>query len=1069
MKPIRNILLSFLLFGVGMPCGAQEVVNRMLGTDFWMMFLKQHELSVEGGMAIDCFFVLTATEESDVTISYGATGWDTLVTVPAGGAVRVSVPDDQSTPYHFGAKIDSNAWHIQATTPISVTAYNDIDHSYDATAILPTDALRTYYITQVYQAFPHGPEVGIVAPYDSTRVWSVLEKNICSDTGFLDRVIFHAGDTIEFLLMRGQTCLLRNAGWTAAQVTWISECSLNGLRLHSDKPIAVFQGNNAAYMPQGGDSQAPDHLYDQCIPVEYWGTHFAIEPVIGRQPYSMGYPPRIYHNYGDIVRVMAKDDNCRISLDGQEVAVLQRGQIYQFVLSDHPASLPASWGMDFYQSPCIELTSTSPVMVCYYITGSLFGGHPGDPAVMTMPPIENGVNHAIIQPHNTPISTQHWINIVTQSEYLSQITLDGTNIGSQFHNTAGGYSYACIPVSEATHTIDAAGGIFIAYLYGLGYCESYLHTAASTTENKPYNVWTQRYEACEGDSITVGITRFDGSLSASWYIDGVWAADAVDSLSVVFNSTGNHQIMTVISPIGDTVYTYITVGSYHTSHSTATICSGGSYTWRGQELTAGGNYGDTISAAGGCDTILRLHLNVNPPPVTTTYDTVCQGGTYLWRGRILNAEGSYADTITRADGCDSVLMLSLNVTSPPLITTYDTICQDATYLWHGRILNAEGSYVDTITHAGGCDSILVLNLNVTPPPLITTYDTICQGGTYLWHGRALNAAGSYADTITHAGGCDTLLALHLFLRPKPETAVSDSFCTGDVYEWHNHTFAAAGTYIDTLRGRNGCDTIATLHLSALVTPQISLTVIEDCNRKEYSVLSIVDPDDEVLPYWISLPPDSTLDGQQWDSIVVTPTAATLYILAFDGRCPNDTSILLTPSEWPHAAMEVHPSILNLDNLLLVAQDVSLNANERTWYVDDVIAGHASTLYYTASAAADSVWLTLVANRGGCADTAYATIPVTHSVIWAPNAFTPGGDNNQRFIIKGNEVTLIDLYIYTRNGVLAWHSDNPSEGWNGTLKDGTPCPQASYTWILHYTQKDQPKITKKAVGTVTLLR
>lgn len=916
MKPIRNIILSFLLLGIGVPCGAQGVVNRMLGTDFWMMFLRQYEMSVEAGMAVDCFFVLTATEESDVTLSYSATGWDTLVTVPAGGAVRVSVPDDQSPTHHFGARIDSNAWHIQATTPISVTAYNDIDYSYDASAILPTDALRTYHITQVYQAFPHGPEVGIVAPYDSTRVWSVLEKNICSDTGFLDRVIFSAGDTIEFLLMRGQTCLLRNAGWTAAQVNWISECSLNGLRIHSDKPIAVFQGNNAAPMPQGGDSQAQDHLYDQCIPVEYWGDHFVIEPVIGRQPYSMGYPPRTFHNYGDIVRVMAKDDNCHISLDGQEVAVLQSGQIYSFVLSDHPANLPASWGMDFYQSPCIELTATSPVMVCYYITGELFGGDPGDPSVMTVPPIENGVNHAIFQPHNTPVSTQHWINIVTPSVYVSQITLDGTNISSRFSTTAGGYSYACIPVSQATHTIDAGNGIFIAYLYGLGNAESYLHTVASNTENIPYNVWTQRHDACVGDSITVGITRFDNSLSATWYIDGVWAANATDSLTVVFDSTGTHQIMTVVSPIGDTVYTYITVESYNTSYSTATICSGGSYIWRGQELSAGGNYTDTLSVM------------------------------------------------------------------------------------------------------GGCDSVLVLQLKVTPAPVTTTYDTLCQGGTYLWHGRTLQDEG---------------------------------------------------TYIDTVDGPEGCDSIVTLELSVLTTPQISLTVNEDCNSKKYNIVSVVNPGDGVPAYWSSMPLDSTLDGQQWDNIVVSPTVATLYTLAFDGSCPNDTSILLNPSEWPVAAMEVHPPMLSLDNLQLVARDVSLNATERTWYVDDEVAGHSPTLYYSASAAADSVWLMLVVNRGECTDTSYTAIPICLSVIWAPNVFTPNENNNQRFIIKGNDVTMFDLYIYARNGVMVWHSDNPLEGWDGNLKDGKSCPQATYTWILRYSRKDQPKIIQKAVGTVTLLR
>ena len=70
---------------------------------------------------------------------------------------------------------------------------------------------------------------------------------------------------------------------------------------------------------------------------------------------------------------------------------------------------------------------------------------------------------------------------------------------------------------------------------------------------------------------------------------------------------------------------------------------------------------------------------------------------------------------------------------------------------------------------------------------------------------------------------------------------------------------------------------------------------------------------------------------------------------------------------------------------------------------------------------------------------------------------------------GNDVTMVDIYIYARNGVLVWHSDNPSEGWDGTLNGGTPCPQAAYTWILRYTRKDQPKITHKAVGTVTLLR
>lgn len=903
-------LLAVLLLGVSTPCKAQEFVNRMLGTDFWMMFLKGLEESFELGIDFDCFFVLTATEESTVTIENPSMGWGTTVVVPAGGAIRVSVPDDQSPTHHFGALIDNRSWHIQATTPISVTAHNQRIASYDATAVLPTDALRCDHMAMVYQTVPNGPQVGIVAPYDSTNVQIVFDKNLCS----LDSVIYYAGDTLELLLMRGQTCLLRNAGLNSNQVSWVTGgIDLTGTRIRSSKPVAVFQGNNYSNVPRSC-GVAADHLYDQCKPVEYWGTHFVFNPVIHRQRRQIsGFT---YYNYGDIVRVLALEDGCRVSLDGQEMAVLQSGGYYDFVFSDQYSNLPAGYHLDFHQSECVEITATSPVMVGYFITGNHFGGHPGDPAFMTMPPIENGVDHAIFHPYNSQRVTQHWINIVSQSVFASQITLDGVNISSQFFSTANGYSYARIPVSDTTHTLDAPDGRFIAWLYGLGDQESYLHAAALNTVNKVYNVWTQRHVACVGDTVTVSIMKYADSLSSEWYIDGELAGMAMDTMKVAFDSAGTHQIMTVITPIGDTVYTYITVEEYRTSHLVETICSGESYDWRGLTLTMEGIYYDTLSGMGGCDTILAMHLNVTPLPVTATYDTMCQGDTYTWRGRTLNEEGEYADTLSSADGCDSVV---------------------------------------------------------------------------------------------------------------------------------------------------------TLELSTLVTPQISVTVDEDCNSKEYTILSSVVPGDSIMPYWSSMPPDSTLAGQRWDSIVVSPTAATRYTLAFDGRCPNDTAVVLTPSEWPVAAMEVHPQILDLDNLQMTAQDVSLNATSRTWYVDDEFAGQAATLYYSASAAADSVGLMLVSNRGECADTAYATIPISHSVIWAPNVFTPGRETNSRFVIKGNDVTMVDIYIYARNGLLVWHSDTPTEGWDGTLNGGTPCPQAAYTWILRYTKKDQPKMIYKAVGTVTLLR
>lgn len=900
-----------LLLGVGTPCKGQEVVNRMLGTDFWMMFLKQTESEIYEDP--DCVLLLAAEERSVVTIESPALGWDTTLTVPGGGTLRVLVPDDQTQTNQTGLVLDNRAWHIQASKPISVTAYNYREFTFDATAIMPTPALRTEYMVQTYQSHTGKQEVGIVAPFDSTHIQLVFARNVCSHTSSLDGIVFHAGDTLQLMLMRGQSCMLFNIGGDSSDFDGIEGgVDLTGTRIHSNYPVAVFQGNANSYVPYS--SPAGDHLYDQCFPIDYWGTHFVFTPVIKREAYQLYQTS--YHNYGDIVRVISSENGCSVSLDGQEVAVLQSGEVFEFAISDEPDSVPLQYNMFYHHSPCVELTATSPVMVCYYIASQAFAGRPSDPAVMTLPPIEDGVNSAIFHPYNTWVINQHWVNIVTATSNVSQMTLDGSGISHRFTDGGNGYSYARIQIPNSTHWLNAGEGRFIAYLYGLGNTESYLHMVAFTPENKPYRVWTDRYSVCVDDSVEVGIEFYGTGYSSSWYVDGQWVGDGMNRIHLSFSNAGTHQVMAVVSPVGDTAYTYITVNAF----------------------------------------------------------------------------------------------LSVNLK-----------------------------------------------------------DTVCSGGSYLWHGHTYYIEGEYLDTLTVDAGCDTIYNLHLAVTPPIETSYFDSVCSGTVYDWHGVMLRDEGIYRDTISDVNGCDSVVTLELSTLVTPQISVTVDEDCNSKEYTILSSVEPGDGVVPYWSSMPPDSTLAGQRWDSIVVSPTAATLYTLAFDGRCPNNKSFSLTPSEWPVAAMEVHPSMLDLDNLQLVAQDVSLNASERTWYVDDEFAGSASTLYYSASAAADSVWLMLVSNRGECADTAYATIPISHSVIWAPNAFTPEGDNNERFVIMGNDVTMVDIYIYARNGVLVWHSDNPSEGWDGTLNGGTPCPQAAYTWILRYTRKDQPKITHKAVGTVTLLR
>jgi uncharacterized repeat protein (TIGR01451 family) len=89
-----------------------------------------------------------------------------------------------------------------------------------------------------------------------------------------------------------------------------------------------------------------------------------------------------------------------------------------------------------------------------------------------------------------------------------------------------------------------------------------------------------------------------------------------------------------------------------------------------------------------------IYFDANAPVITdttvTTIDTavttscsdttvrlshaMCQGDTFIYRGRHLTVASTYIDTLTRAGGCDSILQLSLTVHALPVVTlTWDSL------------------------------------------------------------------------------------------------------------------------------------------------------------------------------------------------------------------------------------------------------------------------------------------------------------------------------------------------------------------------------------------------------------
>ncbi len=243
------------------------------------------------------------------------------------------------------------------------------------------------------------------------------------------------------------------------------------------------------------------------------------------------------------------------------------------------------------------------------------------------------------------------------------------------------------------------------------------------------------------------------------------------------------------------------------------ICVGSSYSFDGQNLTTAGTYRDTLTAANGCDSIITLTLSVLPASSSAISQGICVGSSYYFGGQNLTTAGTYRDTLIAASGCDSIITLTLSVLPAVYGTTSQSICAGSSYSFGGRTLTGAGTYLDTLTSHTGCDSIVTLTLSVTPPPMYPVSGSVCQGGTYIFGGRSLTAAGTYSDTVSTASGCDSIIILTLTIRPVTTGSLARSICAGSSYSFGGQTLTTAGSYVDTVTAANGCDSIVTLTLT----------------------------------------------------------------------------------------------------------------------------------------------------------------------------------------------------------------------------------------------------------------
>lgn len=305
----------------------------------------------------------------------------------------------------------------------------------------------------------------------------------------------------------------------------------------------------------------------------------------------------------------------------------------------------------------------------------------------------------------------------------------------------------------------------------------------------------------------------------------------------------------------------VTVNNLGITPLTASTCAGDSLFVGGDWQTQAGFYYDTLTAWNGCDSILRTQLSLTSY-TTFANTTICTGDSIFLGGAWQTQTGFYNDTVqATVNGCDSIIITELNLIT---YTSYAdvSICEgDSIFLGNAWQTQA-GTYIDTLTSINGCDSIATVLVNLLPgtPPSLGDDVSFCEGDSiilssslidisFLWNdgstGNSITAktSGDYILTTTNGSGCKARDTVTVFVIPLPEVNFTSdtTICDGQSVEittsssvavnylWQdgstNSSFTAtsAGTYYLTLTdAADGCVNADSITLTQIPLPFIEL-------------------------------------------------------------------------------------------------------------------------------------------------------------------------------------------------------------------------------------------------------
>jgi gliding motility-associated-like protein len=669
---------------------ATAVGQNYLGTDFRAMFMRNLELSFNGIPQFE--FNIYAPTGADITITYGMPG-DPYFQQQTGTVL----PNAQFT-FAFTDQIleqenyntaETRSFHITSTNPIRVYGFHSRQFFSEGTAVLPGPACGAEYWVTTYQETSNAEsQVSILAYSDNTNI--TIIPSVTTPAG-------PAGVPFNVLLQTGETYTLAALGTDLTNTHIFSADSI---------PFAIFAGHRRTIV---GGCTADSHLYEQLVPVDAWGTGFALIP-----PAQSG---------GEQVRITSATDSTEIYEGCDELLyTLNAGQSITFL-----NSLPRL------------IRSNHPVQVITFTRGaSCTIYETGDPNMRQILPLEKAITEVKLKTGFSFSSIflgafLEFFHLVTNTENTGNLTLNGNPVAWTPFDTQPEISFARVDADdiESLTTISSSTP-FWAEQVALGAFDAITMSLGSDTIMALPPLGSTQvslgpdFSLCPGTTTTLQVpanlipTWQDGSQANTFIVSepGTYYATVLGECGTASDTVQ----VGLFEPAAVSLDTLFFACTGQSATISTVPLEGYNYIWSdgttGPQLTTAteGTYILTATSPDGCQASAQTTFSNLPLP-----NVSIQGDSFL-------CEDSLAVLI--ASPTDGDILWSTGQ-SAPSINIFEP-----------------GSYTLAITDTNGCTDSTSVNIpRILLPIIFATDTTVCAGERATLHATSPNGDILWLDFL----------------------------------------------------------------------------------------------------------------------------------------------------------------------------------------------------------------------------------------------------------------------------------------------------------------------------------